>query len=72
MARERIHREENGLPSPPEDGGNPLPARDYRREAEASDEQLNDSMNTLAQMFALFDFDGTQTCWRKPWTDDGW
>jgi hypothetical protein len=56
MARERTYREESSWPETASvDGGNPTPARDYRDEVEASDEQLTESLNSLAQMFAPCD-----------------
>ena len=54
MTRERIDQDQTNWPTTASanDGGNAGPTRDYRQEAEASDDQLNQSLNSLAQMFA--------------------
>ena len=53
MTRERIDQDQPNWPaSASAENGNAGPTRDYRQEAEASDDQLNESLNSLAQMFA--------------------
>ncbi len=57
MTRDRTHQDRqqdqsNWPANASADSGSTGPTRDYRQESEASDDQLNQSLDSLAQMFA--------------------